>query len=62
MTINSNNRWTEDEDRQLLEMKAAGKPNYVIARAIERTGAAVEQRLYRLRLRERKRLGAQLLT
>jgi hypothetical protein len=44
-------KWTEDEDRQLLEMKAAGKPNSVIAKAIERTAVAVEQRLYTLRHR-----------
>jgi hypothetical protein len=54
MTPRRNIRWTEEEDRQLLEMKAAGKPNSVIAKAFERTATAVEQRVYTLRLREPK--------
>ena len=49
---NSNNKWTADENRQLLEMKAAGKSNSVIARAFKRTAVAVVQRLYLLRLRK----------
>jgi hypothetical protein len=52
-------QWTVDLDRELLEMKAAGKPVFAIAVAFRRSAAAVEQRLYMLRGRERKseRLG-----
>jgi hypothetical protein len=55
MARNSYSQWTADEDRQLLEMKAAGKTSMVIAIALKRTEAAVHQRFHLLRLRERKR-------
>jgi hypothetical protein len=54
MARERNNRWTADEDRQLLEMKAAGKSIFAIAGVFKRTVSAVEQRLYFLKVRERK--------
>jgi hypothetical protein len=54
MARERNNRWTADEDRQLLEMKAAGKSVFAIAEVFKRTVSAVEQRLYFLKVRERK--------
>jgi hypothetical protein len=54
MARNRNNRWTGDLDRQLLEMKAAGKSVLAIAAAFKRSCAAIEQRLYLLRRLQRK--------
>jgi DNA-binding NarL/FixJ family response regulator len=48
---NSNTKWTEDEDRTVLALKAAGKSNRAIADALGRSPSAVEQRIYFLRNR-----------
>jgi DNA-binding NarL/FixJ family response regulator len=42
-----------DDERLLLELKAAGKSNAVIANALRRTAAAIEQRLHVIMERER---------
>jgi hypothetical protein len=58
MARNRNNKWTADLDRQLLEMKAAGKSVIAIAEAVKRNAAAIVQRLYLLRRRDQKHPGA----
>ena len=45
MGKNSNAKWTPEEDRKLLELKAAGKSAVVIAAALHRTEASVVSRL-----------------
>jgi hypothetical protein len=49
----SNNKWTEDEDRLLSEMRAAGKSSVRIAAALKRTTKSVRGRLGILSARER---------
>jgi hypothetical protein len=51
---NSNTKWTDDDDRRLLELKAAGKTNHAAGDILRRSAAAVEQRLYILRDRARE--------
>ena len=46
---NSGNKWTDDDDRRLLELKADRKSNRAIADILKRSAAAVEQRFYLLR-------------
>jgi hypothetical protein len=41
--------WTEEYDSRLLEMKAAGESEIVIAAALKRRVVSIEQRLYLLR-------------
>jgi len=41
--------WTEDEDRKLLEMKAAGRSSISIANALKRTTSAVTARITAIR-------------
>jgi hypothetical protein len=42
-------RWTEDEERRLLELRQAGKSNRLIAKILSRTEVAVANRLELLR-------------
>lgn len=53
MSANNHSRWTDDEDRRLLEWKAAGKSSVYIGTKLRRTAVAVQQRLYVLRDRAR---------
>jgi hypothetical protein len=53
MHVNTNSKWTEADDRRLLELKAAAKTNRAIGEALSRSAAAVEQRIYILRDRAR---------
>jgi hypothetical protein len=46
---NSGSKWTDDDDRQMLELKADGKSDRAIADILKRSAAAVEQRFYLLR-------------
>jgi DNA-binding NarL/FixJ family response regulator len=57
MGVNSNFKWTDDEDRSLLELKAAGKSNRAIADALKRSASAIEQRVYILRDRDHQSEG-----
>ena len=43
--------WTEDEERRLLELKEAGKSVRVIAKLLNRTEVAIENRLALLKTR-----------
>ena len=49
MDANSNVRWTDAVDRQLLELKASGKSTRAITDILKRSGSAIEQRLNILR-------------
>jgi DNA-binding CsgD family transcriptional regulator len=51
MGRNSNDRWTEDEDKRLLELRTKGKSNYWIAAALRRSLTSVAARLYVLKKR-----------
>jgi hypothetical protein len=42
-------RWTLDDDKRLMELKAKGTSRYEIARVLGRTEAAIEQRTHTLR-------------
>jgi hypothetical protein len=46
---NSGSKWTDDDDRQMLELKADGKSDRAIADILKRSAAAIEQRVYLLR-------------
>ena len=46
---NSGSKWTDDDDRQMLELKADGKSDRTIADILKRSAAAIEQRFYLLR-------------
>ena len=45
MGKNSNAKWTPEDDRKLLELKAAGKSAVVIAAALQRTEMSVVSRV-----------------
>jgi hypothetical protein len=42
-------KWTPEEDRRLLELKAAGTPLAVIAEKLDRTQASVDSRTNKLK-------------
>ena len=54
MGMNTNSKWTDDDERRLLALKATGKSNFVIANVLRRTAAGVEQRLHILKNRAHK--------
>lgn len=49
MDVNSSAKWTDDDERKLLEMRAAGASDRAIASALKRSVAAIEQHRYILR-------------
>lgn len=53
MAERSNNKWSENEDRALKEMRAAGESSVRIAVALKRSLKGVRGRLAVLRARER---------
>ena len=55
-------RWTVDDDRRLLEMRAAGKTLKKIAKDLKRTEAAVADRAVLLKGRGAPRQGTLLAT
>jgi DNA-binding CsgD family transcriptional regulator len=50
--VNSNNKWTLEEDKRLLELQAAGKSNFLIAAALRRSIGSVHGRLTVLKAKE----------
>lgn len=46
-----NQKWTPEEDRRLLELRASGRSLAVIAKELNRTEAAVDNRVYTLKNR-----------
>jgi hypothetical protein len=55
-------RWTDDDDRRLLEMRAAGKTLKKIAKDLKRTEAAVASRAVFLKGRGTPRQGTPQVT
>jgi hypothetical protein len=53
MARNQNRIWSEEDDRRLLEMKAAGRSGVSIAAALRRSAGAVHARVSKL-LSEKK--------
>jgi hypothetical protein len=53
MPKNSNKRWTPEDDKLLLELKAAGKPQAVIGVALGRSIGSIVGRLGVLTTRSR---------
>jgi uncharacterized protein (DUF2252 family) len=53
MTANRNRPWTEDDDRRLLELKAAGRSAVSISAALKRSAGAIEGRASLIRAREK---------
>ena len=54
MTINTSKKWTDEEDRWLLELNDAGRSRRSIAAALKRTRAAVHTRIKKLRAEARE--------
>ena len=50
--VNSNKKWTADEDKRLLQLQAAGKSNFLIAAVLRRSTEAVLGRLSILKAKE----------
>src|ERR1700730_10418519 len=50
---NSNNKWTPEEDKRLLELQAAGKSSFSIAAEFRRSVGAVHGRLSVLKAKEK---------
>jgi hypothetical protein len=48
---NSNDRWTDEDDKRLLELQRAGKSNFWIAAALRRSLKSVVGRIYVLKKR-----------
>jgi hypothetical protein len=48
---NSNDRWTDEDDKRLLELQRAGKSNFWIAAALRRSRKSVVGRTHILRKR-----------
>jgi DNA-binding NarL/FixJ family response regulator len=49
MARNSNDRWTPEEDKRLLKLRADGKSNILIAAALRRSLGSVQARIYLIR-------------
>jgi hypothetical protein len=53
MLRKKNRAWTEEDDRRLFELRAAGRSSISIAAALERSTKAVDRRLSDLKARTR---------
>jgi hypothetical protein len=53
LALKKNRLWTPEDDRRLIEMRAAGRPTFSIAAALSRSASAVAARLSILRQRVR---------
>jgi hypothetical protein len=51
MGVKRNRRWTEEDDRQLLELRAGGRSAVSISAVLKRSAGAVEGRLSIVRTR-----------
>lgn len=58
-TIRSNARWTDEDQKRLIELKDAGRPAFLIATALGRSTSAVASRLYLLKARDAEDKGSQ---
>jgi|EndMetStandDraft_5_1072996.scaffolds.fasta_scaffold66427_1 hypothetical protein len=55
MARKSNTKWTEEDDRRLLELRAVGKSALSIGLALRRSASAIEGRLGVLKAKARGR-------
>jgi hypothetical protein len=53
MALKSNTKWTEEDDRRLLQLRSAGKSTRSIGLALRRSSSAIEGRLGVLKARAR---------
>jgi hypothetical protein len=53
MPKNSNKKWTSEDDKQLLELSASGKPHVMIGAALGRSTGSIVGRLSLLSTRSR---------
>jgi hypothetical protein len=58
MARNRNKPWSEEDDRRLLEMRAAGRSAISMGLVVRRSAGAVEGRLSTLRAREKAKTKA----
>ena len=54
MARKSNTKWTEEDDRRLLELRAVGKSALSIGLALRRSASAIEGRLGVLKAKARR--------
>jgi hypothetical protein len=60
MARKSNSKWTEEDDRRLLELRSAGKSVLSIGLALRRSSSAIEGRLGVLKAKARDKKSEQL--
>ena len=60
MARKSNTKWTEEDDRRLLELRSAGKSILSIGLALRRSSSAIEGRLGVLKSKGRDKKSEQL--
>lgn len=60
MARRSNTKWTEEDDRRLLQLRSAGKSALLIGLALRRSSSAIEGRLGVLKARERAAMSERL--
>jgi hypothetical protein len=60
MARKSNMKWTEDDDRRLLQLRSAGKSPLSIGLALKRSTSAIEGRLGVLKAKARDKKSDQL--
>jgi DNA-binding NarL/FixJ family response regulator len=59
MPKNSSRPWTPEEDKKLLELRAAGKSREMIAAALHRSAKSIPSRLYALSKANRPEKGSE---
>ena len=60
MARKSNMKWTEEDDRRLLQLRSAGKSNLSIGLALKRSTSAIQGRLGVLKAKARDKKSKQL--
>jgi hypothetical protein len=60
MARQSNTKWTEEDDRRLIELRSAGKSILSIGLALRRSSSAIEGRLGVLKSKGRDKKSEQL--
>jgi hypothetical protein len=60
MARKSNTKWSEEDDRRLLELRSAGKSILSIGLALRRSSSAIEGRLGVLKAKGRDKKSEQL--
>jgi hypothetical protein len=60
MARKSNTKWTEEDDRRLLQLRSAGKSTLSIGLALRRSSSAIEGRLGVLKAKARDKKSEEL--